>query len=131
MGPTSSFGNGFDFMTTIFPFIFILIFLFIAGTIVYRVVQHFRNSSSPQENHYARIISKRMDVRHVNNNNNMNNVSSSSRTYYYITLEFDDGSRREFLDVKNLFGLVIEGDTGYAATKGEWIVAFERNAGQQ
>lgn len=34
MGPTSSFGNGFDFMTTIFPFIFILIFLFIAGTIV-------------------------------------------------------------------------------------------------
>jgi len=54
-------------------------------------------------------------------------MSHSSRTYYYITLEFDNGTRREYLDVKNLFGLVAEGDTGYAATQGDWIVAFERS----
>lgn len=56
--------------------------------------------------------------------------SSSSRTYYYITLEFDNGVRQEFLDVKNLYGLVAEGDAGYAAIQGDWIVAFERDMSQ-
>ncbi|GIQ61915.1 hypothetical protein PACILC2_04830 [Paenibacillus cisolokensis] len=51
----------------------------------------------------------------------------SSRTDYYITLEFDNGERREYLDVRNLYGLVAEGDEGYAAVQGDWIVAFERN----
>ncbi|REK61938.1 MAG: hypothetical protein C6P35_16840 [Cohnella sp.] len=50
----------------------------------------------------------------------------SSRTYYYITLEFDNGDRREFLDTKGLYGLVAEGDKGYAAIQGDWLVAFER-----
>jgi hypothetical protein len=56
---------------------------------------------------------------------------SSSRTYYYITLEFDNGSRQEYLDVKNLYGLVAEGDVGYAAVQGDWIVAFERDVSQR
>ncbi|MNE95561.1 hypothetical protein D3C80_1936640 [compost metagenome] len=73
-----------------------------------------------------------MDVRsHTTSHNNDNfGHSSSSRTYYYITLEFDNGERREYLDVKNIYGLIREGDTGYAATQGDWIVAFERSPGQ-
>jgi hypothetical protein len=34
------------------------------------------------------------------------------------------------MDVKNLYGLVAEGDVGYAAIQGDWIVAFERNIPQ-
>ncbi|MOA47284.1 hypothetical protein D3C78_1699050 [compost metagenome] len=70
-----------------------------------------------------------MDVRHHTNHHHDDNFahSSSSRTYYYITLEFDNGERCEYLDVKSIYGLVREGDTGYAATQGDWIVAFERN----
>lgn len=125
----SSFGNSFSF----FPIIFFIVFVFIAGVIIYSIMNHMRNSRAPQESAYARIVAKRMDVQHHTNlqhhNDNMGHTSSTSRTYYYITLEFDNGSRKEYLDVKGLFGLVVEGDAGYAATKGDWIVAFERSAG--
>lgn len=132
-----SFGGGFDsgfrIMSSIFPIVFVIIFIFIIGMIIYSITRHVKNASSPQETTFARIVSKRMDVRHYSNHNNneigAGHMSGSSRTYYYITLEFDNGSRKEFLDVKNLFGLVAEGDTGYAATQGEWIVAFERSNG--
>lgn len=135
LGPGPDFGNsGFNFMFSIFPFLFFLVFALIIGGIVFSIVKYARNARAPQETAYARIVSKRMDVRHSTNhhhhgNNAIGHTSTSSRTYYYITLEFDNGTRKEFLDVKNLFGLVVEGDTGYAATKGDWIVAFERNAG--
>ncbi|MNJ70654.1 hypothetical protein D3C77_671290 [compost metagenome] len=73
-----------------------------------------------------------MDVRHHTTHHHGDNLphSSSSRTDYYITLEFDNGERREYLDVKELFGLVREGDVGYAAIQGDWIVAFERSPGR-
>ncbi|MBH5319938.1 DUF2500 domain-containing protein [Paenibacillus sp. GSMTC-2017] len=121
-------------MATLFPILFVIVFVFIVGAIGYSVMNHFRNSRAPQQSSYARIVAKRMDVQHSstmhsNNDNNFGHTTSSSRTYYYITLEFDNGSRQEFLDVKGLSGLVVEGDAGYAATKGEWIVAFERSAG--
>ncbi|RJE87576.1 DUF2500 family protein [Paenibacillus sp. 1011MAR3C5] len=146
-GPGSSFpggGGGFDFMFTVVPIIIIIGFIFMFGLIVYSIIIHFRNARAPQESAYARIIAKRMDVQsHSNHNHNhhhnhhhhhhqenhIGHTSSSSHTYYYITLEFDNGSRKEFLDVKGLYGLVVEGDAGYAATKGDWIVAFERSAG--
>jgi len=95
--------------------------------------RYVKNASTPQESVYARVVAKRMDVRHHTNHHNHGNgamhTSNSSRTYYYITLEFDNGDRKEYLDVKHLYGLVIEGDTGYAAVQGDWIVAFERSAG--
>lgn len=132
-GPDPSFGDtGFSFMFNIFPVLFFLVFAFIIGGIIFSIVKHMRNSRSPEETAYATVIAKRMDVRQYSNhddNNEFGHSTSSSRTYYYITLQFDNGVRKEFLDVKNLFGLVVEGDRGYAATKGEWIVAFERNAG--
>src|SRR5690606_24754974 len=99
------------------------------GTILYGITSHFKNAKAPKESSYVRIVSKRMDVRHHTNHHNHDNIghaTSSSRTYYYITLEYDNGQRKEFLDVKNIYGLVTEGDTGYAARQGDWIVAFER-----
>ncbi|MEK3882979.1 DUF2500 domain-containing protein [Paenibacillus sp. PL2-23] len=131
-GHDPSFGHsGFNFMFDIFPIIFFLVFALIVGGIIFSIVNHMRNARSPEETAYATIVAKRMDVRHYSNHNNndIGHSSSSSRTYYYITLQFDNGVRKEFLDVKNLFGLVVEGDRGFAATKGEWIVAFERQAG--
>ncbi|WP_258956142.1 DUF2500 domain-containing protein [Paenibacillus barengoltzii] len=96
-------------------------------------VRYVKNARSPRETRYARIISKRMDVRHHSSHMGQHNAihRSSSRTYYYITLEFDNGSRQEYLDVKNLYGLVAEGDVGYAAVQGDWIVAFECDVSQR
>jgi len=136
-GPGPSFpggGGGFDFMFTVVPIIIIIGFIFMFGLIVYSIITHFRNARAPEESVYAKIVAKRMDVQshsnhHHHQENHIGHTSTSSHTYYYITLEFGNGSRKEFLDVKGLYGLVVEGDAGYAATKGDWIVAFERSAG--
>ncbi|MGG3283344.1 DUF2500 domain-containing protein [Paenibacillus solani] len=129
-----SFGGGFDFMFTLVPIIIGIGFVVVIGGLIFNGARYVKNAKSPRTSEYARVVSKRMDVRHhtnhQNDNNGMMHSSNSSRTYYYITLEFDNGERREFLDVKNLYGLVVEGDTGYAAIQGDWIVAFEREMQQ-
>ncbi|MCH1642512.1 DUF2500 domain-containing protein [Paenibacillus timonensis] len=123
------FASGGDIMFTIVPVFMVIIFVVFIVLMISNGVRYAKNARSPRDTRYARIVSKRMDVRrsssHMNENNAMHR--SSSRTYYYITLEFDNGSRQEYLDVKNLYGLVAEGDIGYAAVQGDWIVAFERD----
>lgn len=126
-------GGGFDMMFTIVPIIIVIVFVIVIIGIATNGVRYFNNVKSPRQSVFARVITKRMEVRHHTSQSNMGNesmhsVNSSSRTYYYITLEFDNGDRKEYLDVKNLFGLVVEGDEGYAAIQGDWIVAFERGA---
>lgn len=134
-----SFNTGFNLISGIIPIFFVIIFILIIVGIISSGARYAKNSKSPRESRYATIISKRMDVRHrtthhaTYHNDNFNDDfarTSSSRTDYYITLEFDNGERREYLDVKELFGLVREGDVGYAAVQGEWIVAFERSPGR-
>ncbi|WP_127490909.1 DUF2500 domain-containing protein [Paenibacillus glycanilyticus] len=127
---SNGFGSpmGFDLMITIIPIVIVIGFVIVIGTVIYRGAKYVQNATSPKESTFAKVVSKRMDVRQSSHNHD-GHVSHSSHTYYYITLEFVNGERQEFLDVKNLYGLVVEGDTGYAATQGEWIVAFERNSG--
>jgi len=130
-GPDISGGGGFDVMFTIIPIIMVIGFIVVIVSIIIRSANYAKNKTAPQETVYARIAAKRMEVRHHSNHHHHDHgavhTTNSSRTYYYITLEFDNGTRREYLDVKNLYGLVVEGDAGYAATQGDWIVAFERN----
>ena len=117
-------------MLNLFPFLFVLVFVIVIGVVVYSIVNQIRNARAPQETAFVRVVAKRTDVQRYTNPHNSagaGHISQSSRTYYYITLEYDNGVRKEFLDVKNLYGIVVEGDTGYAATKGDWVVAFERS----
>ncbi|MFD3261682.1 DUF2500 domain-containing protein [Paenibacillus lentus] len=121
-------GGFFNLMFTLFPIIFIIVLGIIIAAFISNGVKYARNKRSPQESVFATIVSKRMYVEHHSSHHASDHMhSSTSRTHYYITLQFDNGERREFLDVKNLFGLVVEGDTGYALVQGEWIVAFERS----
>ncbi len=119
-------GGGFNFMFTLVPILIAIVFVVVIISLIVRGVRYTKNASSPRDSRYARVVSKRMDVRSHSHNMN-DSMHNSSRTYYYITLEFDNGQRQEYLDVKNLYGLVVEGDVGYAAIQGDWIVAFERN----
>ncbi len=117
-------------MFTVVPILIVIGFVAVLLGIAMNGARYIKNARASKETVYARVVAKRMDIRsrtnqHANGDGGMHAVNSS-RTYYYITLEFDDGSRREYLDVKNLYGLVVEGDEGYAAVKGDWIVAFER-----
>ncbi|AJY75151.1 DUF2500 domain-containing protein [Paenibacillus beijingensis] len=128
-----SMGPGPGIMFTIVPIFIAIVFAIVIGSIVLNSVRYFKNAKSPRESVYARVIAKRMEVRnHTSHHSNGEGTHpvSSSRTDYYITLEFDNGERKEYLDVKKLYGLVVEGDEGYAAVQGDWIVAFEREAAQ-
>lgn len=120
-------GGFFNTMSTLFPIIFIVILGIIIATFVSNGVKYAQNQRSPQKSVFATIVSKRTYVEHHSSHHANDHMhSSTSRTHYYITLQFDNGERKEYLDVKNLYGLVAEGDTGYALVQGEWIVAFER-----
>ena len=128
----SPFEGGFGFMFTLVPILVGIIFAIVIVGIIWSAVRYFKNASAPRESVYARVVAKRMDVRththtHHHPAGEHMHATRSSRTHYFITLEFEDGQRREYLDTKNLYGLVVEGDEGYAAVQGDWIVAFERN----
>ncbi|WP_010273668.1 DUF2500 domain-containing protein [Paenibacillus senegalensis] len=121
-------GSGsFQFMFTLVPIIIVIGFALVIFGLVKNGARYLRNSTSPVESHYATVIAKRMDVRHYSHHHGeTSHPHSSSRTFYYITLEFSNGERREYLDKKQLYGLLIEGDRGYAEVQGDWIVSFTR-----
>ncbi|OZB93482.1 hypothetical protein CJP46_20990 [Paenibacillus sp. XY044] len=122
-------------MFTLVPVLIGIVFVIVIVGIIMSGARYVKNARTPRSSVYARIVAKRMDIRHHSGSHHDNdsgfvNSGSSSRTYYYITLEFDNGERVEYLDVKNLYGLVAEGDAGYAAVQGDWIVGFEREVRQ-
>ncbi|MFC5470524.1 DUF2500 domain-containing protein [Cohnella suwonensis] len=124
--------GGSNAMFTIVPIIIVIGFVVVIGLMIFNGARYVKNARSPKETVFARVVSKRTDVstgaghHHHAGDNGMAHTGGSSRTDYYVTLEFDDGSRKEYLDVKKLYGLLVEGDEGYAAVQGDWIVAFER-----
>ncbi|CAM4416044.1 DUF2500 domain-containing protein [Paenibacillus tarimensis] len=130
-------GAGFNLMFTIIPILMVIGFVVVIGGIIMNGARYMKNKNAPRETVYAQVVAKRTEVRSHSNTQHHHNAEGSmhpstthsSRTYYYITLEFDNGERREFADVKNLYGLLVEGDSGYAAIQGDWLVAFERNGG--
>jgi len=123
-------GGSFNLMFQVVPILIGIIFVIVIVSIVMRSARYINNARSPRQSMFVRIVAKRMEVSsstsHHNHGNGAIHPTHSSRTTYYITLEFDTGERKEFLDVKSLYGLVVEGDEGYAAIQGDWIVAFER-----
>ncbi|MEC0370284.1 DUF2500 domain-containing protein [Paenibacillus chibensis] len=126
--PGPSFGGGSNFMFTLVPVFIGIVFVIVIVSILLNGARYVKNVRSPRSSTYARVVSKRSEVQHSAGHTDSNGLmhSGSSRTYYYITLEFDNGERKEYLDVKKLYGLVAEGDAGYASVQGDWIVAFER-----
>lgn len=53
-------------------------------------------------------------------------VHSGSRTSYYVTFEYEDGERREFMVSGRVYGQMAEGDTGTLTYQGTRYHNFER-----
>ena len=129
MSPDPSFGGGFDFMFTLVPILIGVVFVIVIIGFISSGTRYVKNARSPRSSVYAKVAAKRTEVRGSSSHVHDDAVHShhSAHTYYYITLEFDNGERKEFLDVKKLYGLLVEGDTGYASIQGDWLVAYERD----
>lgn len=105
------------------PSFFFIVPLLMLGAIGFAVVKSVSGTakyrSAPLQRRPAIVVDERTKVSGGGKN-------SSASTTYYVTLEFEDGQRREFTVGTRLAGSVTEGDAGVAYTKHEHLAAFER-----
>ena len=119
----------FDLIATIFPIVWLVMFVFIIGTFITTLVksakQERKNDASPRLDVEARVVTKRVDVRHHNHHHNGHNHVSSS-TDYYVTFEVPSGDRMELEVSGSDYGLLVEGDAGTLSFQGTRYLGFRR-----
>lgn len=117
------------FMFDLFPVIFIIMFLFIAGTIIFNAVRGVKtwsyNNAQPVLTVNAKIVTKRTNVSH-NTHHHDNVAHHSTSTTYYVTFEVESGSRMEFKVASEEYGMLVEGDQGKLTFQGSRYHAFNR-----
>ena len=121
--------GGFDFMFTLFPIIFFIVFALVIGMFIVTGVsgarQWHRNNSSPRLTVPACVVNKRTHVgRHHNGADDHHHTSSYTR--YYITFEVESGDRMELAVTGQESGLLVEGDRGLLTFQGTRYLGFER-----
>lgn len=130
--PGSSFGGGFDFMFSVFPVIFVIMFAVIIGIFVVSAVKGMKqwhtNNNSPKLTVGAIVVNKRDDV-HRRHSGTHEHRHTSYYTYYYVTFEVESGDRMEFSVTGEESGLLVEGDRGLLTFQGTRYLGFERVAG--
>lgn len=114
----------------LFPIIFIVIFILILGTILFRVIrgvsQWQSNNRQPILTVPATAVTKRTEVhRHTTNNSN-GSVMSSNTMSYFVTFQFDSGDRVELNVHGPEYGLIAEGDIGNLTFQGTRFHSFTR-----
>ncbi|MGE5561156.1 MAG: DUF2500 domain-containing protein [Chloroflexota bacterium] len=104
-----------------------LIFIIALGMFLYGLIrsamQHEKNAAQKQITRAARVVGKRQES-HVSGG--ANNFPVTSTTTYFITFEFDDGSREEFEVKRDIYGLLVDGDSGALKSQGTWFQGFAR-----
>ena len=118
-----------SFIFDIFPVIFSVMFLLIAGVIVITIIrgitQWNKNNHSPRLTVQATSVAKRHHTSHHHHGAGMHMHHSS--TSYYATFQVESGDRMELLIPSTQFGYLAEGDTGRLSFQGTRFLGFERN----
>lgn len=117
-----------DFLFSIFPIMFFIVFGFIVFSIIKSYVT---NSHAPIITVEAKVIGKRTDVSHHSHNDANNNISHSTSTTYYITFQTEHGERLELSLSGRMYGSLVEGDVGDLTYQGEWFKDFKRKTNSQ
>lgn len=115
------------FMFDVFPYIFLVMFALVFGTIIVTMVrgllQWNKNNHSPRLTVEATVVAKRSNVtRHRNSSNGMHRTS----TTYYATFQVESGDRFELQLQGNEYGMLVEGDRGKLSFQGTRYLGFER-----
>ena len=112
---------GFSLMASIFPVLFIAVFVIVIGMFIGTAVsgarEWHRNNQSPVLTVSAVIITKRQKYTHHEN---------GSSTRYYATFEVESGDRMELSLSGPEYGLLAEGDRGQLTFQGTRYLGFER-----
>lgn len=125
------FGFGFQLMDTVFPLLFLIVFIFILSMIIGSFVsgakRKHKNDQSPRVTANAKVVSKRMQV---GQNRSGDNDMMRSYTYskYFVTFEFESGDRLELPVDGSDYGLLVDGDTGKLSFQGTRYLGFQRGS---
>ena len=121
-------GFGFDFMFSIFPIIWVLMFLLIFGLILVTIVkglkQWNKNNHSPRLTVEATVLAKRHDVSRPRSAGEHHHYHTTNS--YFVTFEVASGDRMELQLQGHEYGLLIEGDKGKLTFQGTRYLGFER-----
>ena len=123
----SSFGmGGFNLLFSIFPILFITVFVIAVGTFIVSAVRGARtwskNNASPRLTVSAEVVTKRTNVSHHHHQDSMSHTS----TTYYATFQVESGDRMEFSVSGAEYGMLAEGDQGSLTFQGTRYLGFER-----
>ncbi len=107
-----------------FSFIFVIVFLLVAGGILFAIVKGItewnKNNHSPQLTVAAHVKTKRTET-------SGGSGDSSASTWYYVTFEFESGDRQEFSVNGRQYGMLAEDDVGILRFQGTRFLGFERS----
>jgi hypothetical protein len=112
-------------MFTIFPIIWVVMFVFIFGMIIMtfakNIKQERKNDQSPRLTVPATVIAKRDQVS-VHHHDHHRHTS----TRYFVTFQVESGDRMELSLSGTEFGMLIEGDQGQLTFQGTRFLSFDR-----
>ncbi len=112
------FGGADDFLFSLMPFFFVLVFVVILGAILGSVFAGARtwrrNQQSPVLTVEASVVAKRQ------------RIDRYTATWYYATFQVESGDRIELCLEGREYGLLAEGDRGQLTFQGTRYLRFER-----
>lgn len=119
----------FDFMFTLFPIMFFIVFIIVIGGIIFSigrgVTTWHKNNNSPRLVVNAIVSDKHEDVSyHHHNNNGMHHRTSS--TDYYVTFTVEGGERLVLEVNRHEYGYLVVNDEGKLTFQGTRYLGFER-----
>ena len=122
-------GFGFELLMTLFPVIFLVMFLIVLTmfvvTAVRGVSQWNRNNHSPVLTVEAEVVAKRTAVGHHASARHESHIHQTY-TVYYVTFQVESGDRIELQINGPEYGMLVEGDRGRLTFQGTRYHSFER-----
>jgi hypothetical protein len=119
-----------DTMFTVFPFIFFIMFILIAGLFIVSIIKGIgtwsHNNAQPKLTVIATIVAKRENVSTHMHNNGDKIPHNDTSTTYYVTFEVESGDRMEFSVSGHEYGLLVEEDKGELSFQGSRYLGFIR-----
>lgn len=116
-------GGGFF---NLFSIVFFLIFAIVIITVIKGILQWNKNNHSPRLTVWARVVTKRTNVKHHHHNNGEQGMHRSTSTTYYVTFEVESKDRMELHVSGSEYGQLAEGDVGNLSFQGTRYLDFER-----
>lgn len=113
----------FGLMDTLFPVMFLLLFILFIAFFVWMIVsgvhQWSKNNASPRLTVEAEVVTKRSSF-------HGGGEHSHASTSHYVTFQVDSGDRMELPVTGPEYGMLVEGDRGRLTFQGTRYLGFQR-----